>query len=128
MKLHCEPGYLNRTWQSADWFDENNIFVMHERTYVRTVPISTVPISRRPLTPAQLHWASSGDMTTHYWITNAIYTDKYLGEKEVSEFKGNLQEGFYCERPDLHWFPIFQDFELALKYLKYKTGILYKSK
>jgi hypothetical protein len=107
---------------TGDWLDENGHHVMHERNYWRRFPTA-----REVSTLAKLCWALAAEPSTHYWLTDVLYTDKALAEYEAKGFGFVAQEGFYCEAPNLHWFPIFTDFDKALAFLKEKTGIEYVS-
>ena len=124
MKIHSEPGYDCRSFMTCDWLDENGRHVMHERTYWE-----------RPLGPkfsigarlSCLMRIAATEPQVRYWITDVLYTDKALAEQEASQHGFRAQEGFYCEPDNLHWFPIFSDFDAALKFLEIKTGIKYGS-
>ena len=124
MKIHCEPGFDTRNFMTGDWLDESGHHVMHERNYWRRFPSGE---HREVTTMAKLLWALAKEPTTSYWISDVLYTDHALAEREAKEHGFFAQEGFYCEAPNLHWFPIFHEWNKALAFLKVKTGIDYIS-
>ena len=123
MQIHCEPGYDCRSFMTGDWLDENGHHVMHERNYWRRFPSAT----DKNATMAKILWALAKEPSTHYWISDVLYTDKALAEREAKQYGFTAVEGFYCEAPNYHWFPSFDDYDKALAFLKEKTGIEYVS-
>jgi hypothetical protein len=108
MKLHCKPGFDNHSIMTGDWYDEHEERIFHERVYW---PKHFLNHTRQ----------------VHYWLCHYPYTDLKLANKDAKKFGFVSQQGFYCEAPNLHWFPIFNDFEKVLVYLKHKTGITYEA-
>ena len=122
MKIHCEPGVDNRSFMTGDWLDEKGHHVMHERAYWRRFPSAG-----EMATPAKLLWALAQEPTVQYWVTDQLYACKALAESEAEVYGFKAQQGFYCEAPNLHWFPIFDDFDKAITFLRAKTGVDYIS-
>jgi len=123
VKIHCEPGYDCRSFMTGDWLDENGHHVMHERTYWLRPP----SVKEIQDCPAKLIHYLKSTIRVSYWISDVLYTNKTLAEAEAKQHGFKAQEGFYCEEDNLHWFPIFDDYDKALAFLKIKTGICYES-
>ena len=126
MKIHCEPGYEQRTFSTADWLDEQNNHLFHERTYWG---YSINRNSRREKTPAELYHVAYKAATTglivHYWM-DVTYTVLDDANKDAKEFDGVVQLHPYCDEENSPaWFMSFNDFDKAMVYLRTKTGINY---
>lgn len=109
IKIHSEPFFNQNRLQICNWVNEANICIIQERTRF----------------PKPFDF--SNNIVTRYWIGDFLYTDEILAEKDAKQFDFFPQLGFYCDKENPHWFPIFADFDKALAFLKKKTGIEYVS-
>lgn len=90
-----DPRHINRSTDACDWFF-NEIDLFHER--------------------AHIPWArSTKPMTVHYW-SETTYGDLNKATEDAKSFGGIVQQGWYCEEPNLHWFLIFNDLDKALEH------------
>ena len=125
MKIHCEPGHECRTFSTANWVDENNNHLFHERTYWGYSIDRTL---RREKTPAEIFHiafkAISNPLNIHYWM-DVIYTQISDAKTDATRYGGVEQEFPYCEENNPRWFICFNDFDKALLYLREKTNIDY---
>jgi len=99
----------NRTMDYCDWhLGDQRVF--HERVYwTRSRPNKK---SLNP-TPAEQYSSLMNEPRFQYW-SETIYSDLNLAKKDAKKFGGVVQQGFYCEEPDLYWFLIFDDLDRAI--------------
>lgn len=121
MKIHCEPGFDCRGFMTADWLDENGLHVFHERTYWTRFGTGR---GLNPLANILRHLANPP--TISYWMTNHTYFNQKEVDCDALLFGFRAQEGFYCEEDNLHWFPIFYDWDKVLAFLFAKQGVTYE--
>jgi hypothetical protein len=112
MKLHCSPGFDNRSVMVCDWLDQNGFFAFQERAYWPKHVLLSVLQNKPP--------------TVEYWVTNQIYTDFDLAKREGGRFGFLPCRALYDDAQNPSWFPVFtDDINKVLAFLRHKTGTDY---
>jgi hypothetical protein len=106
--VHCtEIRKANTSQDYCDWYYKD-IHIFHER-----IDGSLGRMSYKP-TPAQLFHLSNSNYDSSYW-GETTYTDLELAKSDAKKYNARVQQGWYCEAPDLHWFLIFNDLDKAIE-------------
>ena len=104
-----DPRVINRKTDACDWYfghpSKGEIEICHERTHWGMSKAQTL----HP-TPAQIFYGIFNDINSSYW-TNVIYTDKELGEREATQYGGELEECHYCDENNKSYFMVFNNFD-----------------
>lgn len=102
-----ETRKANISQDYCDWY-YNDIHLFHERI---NGPMRRLNFKS---TPAQLFHFLNANHDSSYW-SETTYTDLDLAKSDAKRYNAIVQEGWYCEAPDLHWFLIFKDLDQAIE-------------
>jgi hypothetical protein len=115
-QIRIEPGHETRQWQSCTYY-VGDVDLFHERTYVRSRPLS---VRRQAPTPAEAHWLGSGPNmgdSTEQWFGGL--GSKRIIEALAAKHGGHANEDFYPADPDRpEYFLSFNDTEKALAFCR----------
>ena len=109
------PGHNCSRFETCDWVDENGDIVIHERTYRRHLPARHCPIG------FVVSAAMSG-MRTEFWLVTVSYSSQVEVDADSKRYGFTAMLDPYCEDGNETWFPVFDDMEPAIDYLKSKWG------
>lgn len=65
------------------------------------------------MTPAMLFHEANKSVTSSYW-SETIYSNLELAKADAEKYNATVQEGWYCDADNMHWFLIFHDMDDAL--------------